>query len=399
MTGRCLSRNCGVLLVAATLGLLLTPSRSAERPYYPPPEARGGWRSLVEPNVEPSAAQKAGVRDETGLDWDKMQAAWRYCLSQGKRSSLLVIRHGWIAGEWHTFTEPLGIASCTKSLTAVAMAKLFDLSDARQLPKRIGPGELAYRYLPPSWAEEEPARKKIRIRHMMTMSSGLDPYDGPYRDLEAYRRVIVTRKVEAAPGTVWAYASAPVDLLSLIIENVTGQKLGDFIRERIEDPIGVGPVEWREFHGHTGGSGGPGGGARYTPRELARIGYLMLQKGVWDKGSGPTQVLSAKRVALISSWAPFLGKAAFRMPNMGTAKPGSQQFYGYLWWTNRTGEGLSKDVPADAYYMQGWGRQVCVVIPSLDMVAVRLGPDAELNKIADYLPQMMAPIVAAVADR
>ena len=80
-------------------------------------------------NAEPSAEQKRTVREQTGLDWDALAEAWRYTASFKTPNNLLIIRHGWIAGEWSNFANPRGIASCTKSLTALAIAKLFDLSD------------------------------------------------------------------------------------------------------------------------------------------------------------------------------------------------------------------------------------------------------------------------------
>ena len=59
-------------------------------------------------------------------------------------------------------------------------------------------------------------------------------------------------------------------------------------------------------------------------------------------------------------------------------QPGSQNYCGYLWWTNRTGEALGPDVPRDAYYMSGYSMKTCIVIPILDMVIVRPGSNREL---------------------
>ena len=82
--------------------------------YFPQPGSQGGWRTLVPANAIASPEQKASILQYTGLDWDKLLDAWMYCTSYSGPHSLLVIRHGWIAGEWHNFTEPRGIASCTE---------------------------------------------------------------------------------------------------------------------------------------------------------------------------------------------------------------------------------------------------------------------------------------------
>jgi CubicO group peptidase (beta-lactamase class C family) len=206
--------------------------------------------------------------------------------------------------------------------------------------------------------------------------------------------------VEAEPGRVWAYASAPVDLLSLVVEDVSGQLLGDFFNEQISRPIGAAPIEFPKFREHSGGSGGPRGGARLPTRDLARLGYLLLHEGRWCDESGEKQVLASQTVKLVTQWAPQLKSATFRVPNLGSpGKENAQNDYGCLFWTNRTQQRLGKSVPADAYYMSGWGKQTCCVIPSLDMVIVRLGPHRDLNDRLEYNSEFLSRIVSAVTDR
>jgi CubicO group peptidase (beta-lactamase class C family) len=388
-------RNCFFLICILASATAL---RAAD--YFPPAEGQGGWRALVSPNEAPSAEQKARIRETAGLDWDRLNEAWVYSKSFGGPSSALVIRHGWIAGEWFTDTNKRGIASCTKSLTALAIAKLCELSAEGRFKKTITFEDPAWKYLPPSWAEEDPRRKAIVIRHMLTMSSGLDPYDGPYQDLDAYGKIILTRQFEAEPGKVWAYASAPVDLLSLVVEDVSGQLLGDFLNEQIARPIGAAPIEFPKFGEHSGGSGGPRGGAKLTTRDLARLGYLLLHKGRWRDDAGERQVFAPQTVKRVTHWAPELESAIFRVPNLGSpGKENAQHYYGYLFWTNRTQESLGKSVPRDAFYMSGWGKQTCCVIPSLDMVVVRLGPNRVHNEHPEYFQGFLAPIMAAIVDR
>ena len=370
------------------------PSPAVAGTYYPPPESAGGWRSLVPPNKTPSADQKRAIRQAAGLDWDKLRAAWDYCESFGDPDSLLVIRHGWVAAEWHNTTEARGIASCTKSLTSLAMARLFDLSDAGRLPQPIGPDDEASRWLPASWAEAEPARRQIRLRHMLTMTSGLTPYDGPYK--QDYPEQVFAQKVESPPGEVWAYASVPVDMLSLILERASGRTLADFFNAEICAPIGAAAVTWGRFGEHTGGSGGPQGGARFPPRDLARVGYMVLHDGAWQRDGKTFQVISADRLKQMTRWAPVLENAKWRQPNFAF-EPNANQFYGHLWWTNRTGQGLGTAAPRDAVYMSGWGKQACVVVPSLDMVVVRLGPNRALNDHPEFYLELWSRIMAAVA--
>jgi hypothetical protein len=61
----------------------LTSDGPSADAYFPPPEARGGWRSLVPPNQAPSAVQKESVLARTGLDWDRLREVWEYCQGFG----------------------------------------------------------------------------------------------------------------------------------------------------------------------------------------------------------------------------------------------------------------------------------------------------------------------------
>jgi CubicO group peptidase (beta-lactamase class C family) len=364
--------------------------------YAPPSESQGGWRTLVPLNGTPSAAQKADVLSKAGLDWDKLRDAWAYTSGFGGANSVLVIRNGWIAGEWSTFSGTTSIASCQKSLTSLALAKVFDLSAAGKTLKAIGPDSFAYLYLPATWGNAEPARKQVRLRHLLTMSSGLAPFDGPY---DAYTEsLVLSRRVEAAPEKVWAYSSSEVDVLSLIVENVTGKTLQAFFTQEIAGPIGLGAVTWESFSGHTKASAG----LKMSARDLARVGYLLLRGGTW----GVAPVLSSARVTTHTSWAPFLSSAVFRVPQaqMGSDPtrffandPQTPQYYGWLFWTNRTGAAMGAAAPRDAAFMDGWGKQACFVVPSLDLVVVRLGAKAALNDVRDYWPQFWSRLLKAVA--
>ncbi len=381
--------------VAALVEAPAAASTSAAEDYFPPSEEEGGWRALVPANAMPTPEQRAVIRERVGLDWDKLLDAWTYCTSFGGSHSLLVVRHGWVVAEWHNFTQPRGIASCTKSITALVMARLLDLNERRLLEKSISLDDFAHRYVPPSWGESEPARRNIRLRHLLTMTSGLTPYDGPYRD--DYEKQVFAQRVESSPGTVWAYASVPVDLLTYVVEDVTGRLLGDFFNDEIGSAIGAARVAFPTFSGHSGGSGGPGGGARFTARDLARVGYLLLHHGVWTRDGLVRQVIEAERVAQFTQWVPSLEGAEWRQPNFAF-EANANQYYGYLFWTNRTQQGPGPAVPRDAFYMSGWGKQICAVIPSLDMVVVRLGGNRALNEHPEFYPELFVRVIAASAE-
>ncbi len=121
-----------------------------------------------------------------------------------------------------------------------------------------------------------------------------------------------------------------------------------------------------------------------------------MMDGMWITNGAKQRVISIGNTRLLHTWPSFLANTVF------AATPGSPfpvqtdspQFYGHLWWTNRTQSGLGSAVPADAYYAWGYRETFLVVIPSLDMIVVRYGypPYAQ----AGYGKQIMARVMNAV---
>lgn len=360
--------------------------------YYPPPENQGGWRALVARNVEPTSEQKQQILSLTGLDWDQLDAAYDFMRSQHSgQDALLVIRHGYVVAEWGQ-TSRFHIASCTKSLTAIAMAKLFDLSDQGQLSQTIGPEDFAYHYLPASWGSNDSPRRLIQIKHLMSMSSGLEPNDSPTTS-RGYLNTVLAQPAEVPPETDWAYSSAAVDLLSIIIQDLSGLSLRDFFNTHIGSEIGIPRPSW----GRMGSYNTASAYASLTARDLARVAYLTLQDGWWDSGNGPNAVVTHPRIDLLTQWAPFLADTSFRIPNFFTNDNESHQRYGSLFWTNRTNREsfVGTGVPTDAYYMAGHFTQFVVAIPSLDMIVVRLG-DGPAPWIDSLMSGVMTRIMGSV---
>ena len=177
------------------------------------------------------------------------------------------------------------LRSVSKSVTAL----LFGIA--------LGEGRVpdpAERLLPqfPDYPDlaADPDRARLTVEHALTMSLGLEwreeiPYDSPANaeiamELAPDRyRYVLERPIQRPPGTRWSYCGGASALLGGLIADGTGQSLPEFGRAALFEPLGIHAFEWM-----TGmdGVASPASGLRLAPRDLARIGELVLAEGAWN---------------------------------------------------------------------------------------------------------------------
>jgi CubicO group peptidase (beta-lactamase class C family) len=340
--------------------------------YYPARESEGGWRWLRSDDQ---------IRSVGGMDPEKLQLACELHERYEGPSSAVIIRNGYLVAEWYenNWHAPnrFNIWSGTKSFTATAFGILFDDSRNNATSSSGAPIELdtaAYPLIPEGHPLTDPRKEQITFRHLLTMTSGiageaLGVYGvptatgiGPFEAALGHAPLKARRwpgdrwasNLLADPGTSWDYSDVAMAHLSLAFFHVTGEELRDFMQRRVFDPIGIEEVGWDVLGGGRGLIGphtNPHTGVHIAARELARFGYLMLRDGVWE------------------------GEQIVPQPWIELASQSSQEFnrqYGYLWWVN-SDETLWPGVPKDAYSAWGFCCNSCYVIPSLDLVVVRLG--------------------------
>ena len=308
---------------------------------------------------------------------------------------LLVVRHGYIAGEWMGVPAmpqtTFDVWSCTKSATGIAYGLLLDDSRNHRLPNnaQIDLESQAYSYIPEGYPLTDAAKREIKLRHLLSMTSGIPgedhgiegiavrPGGGEYEfalGREPDRFGDSAGRLYAPPGEAWDYSDAAFAHLSLIFFHVAGREIGDFMKTRVFQPIGIENWGWDLQGG--GGNLGPHtnahSGLRLSARYFARLGYLLLRGGAWD----------GKQI--VPKWWIDLATKKSQDINPG---------YGYTFWVNTDGQ-LWPYVPKDAFAFMGYATNRCYVVPSLDLVVVRLG----------YGPQPIGPVeipltsmVAAVA--
>src|SRR5213596_3922288 len=262
-------------------------------------------------------------------------------------------------GEGITAHTPLESWSMGKSLTATLMGILIKQGVyALEQPAPI-----------PEWQGQNDPRAKIRIADLLNMSSGLrikapqDPdYDpsGPYPDhLYLYTgrvnsfQYAATRPLQWPPGTVGRYHNTDPVLINYLIRLAVEKRREEYLsfpQRALFDKIGVRTmvIETDPF-----GNLLTQGYDYMSARDWARLGNLYLQDGVWN----------GERI-LPEGWAKFVSTLA------PAWKADKRPVYGAFFWINGDS---TLPVPKEAYYMLGAGGQTTLIIPSHDLVVVRLG--------------------------
>lgn len=358
--------------------------------YYPLPESQGGWRYLKGPDE---------VRSVGGMDPDRLQYACENNARFEASSGTVVIRHGHMVAEWYEnsalATTRYDIWSCTKSFTGTAYGVLFEDCRQGKLPpeKTVDLDTLAYAFIPEGHPLSDPRKKRMRLRHLLSMTSGIPgerhgiqaiptetgvgPFEaalGRYptkaRRWPAGRR---TDKLAAEPGTYWDYSDPAIAHLALAFYHITGREMSDVLQERVFGPIGIENLIW-DRQGIGAGFIGPHTnahtGIHVCARELARFGYLMLRQGQWAGQQ------------IVAPWWIQLATQSSQQLN---------PYYGLTWWVNTDGTAWP-GLPRDAFAAKGYMSNRLYVIPSLDLVVARVasGPGewsegTMIQKIADAI--------------
>lgn len=202
-----------------------------------------------------------------------------------------------------------------------------------------------------------PERLAITVEHLLTMSSGLEWHEtlAPglsndetrlYWDVRPLRHVMQRRSVATA-GERFNYSGGSTALLAEILERATGSPLRTYARERLFAPLGIATWHW---------VASPYGrplsfaGLRLTPRDLLRIGLMLLDGGRWNG-----------RQIVPPAWVRTA--LAHHLPTSGGPAPG----YGYQFWTGEIAHGGRPVAWAAAL---GNGGQRLFLVRELDLAVV-----------------------------
>jgi CubicO group peptidase (beta-lactamase class C family) len=153
--------------------------------------------------------------------------------------------------------------------------------------------------------------------------------------------------MDADPGTRWVYNSGGSHLMSGIVKSATGKFVTEYAKAELFDPLGIEAYHWKLT---PGGYPDTEGGLYLEAEDLAKIGYLYLNDGVWDGA----RILPEGWVEVSTSRI---------VDDIAPGNPNRDSGYGYQWWRIDLGG-------VDIWAGLGYGGQTLLVLPEYDLVGV-----------------------------
>ena len=256
------------------------------------------------------------------------------------------------------------LRSTSKSIRALLMGIALDKGIVKSLDEPV----LNYLQDLRPQSNLDLRKEQITLRHLLTMSSGLECNDWDPKSKGQEDRVYKKKDwlqytldlpVANNPGEVSAYCSMGAIMIAEVIQRASGMTIQDFAQQYLFDPLDIKEVKW----GHTANKEVLDAGKRLymTPRDMAKLGQLVLQKGQW-KGR---QIISEE-------WMEEATTPKTKITGID---------YGYFWW-NLPFQG--KEQQHIAKLATGNGGQYIMVFPDLGLVAVFTG--GAYNSPEDKLP-------------
>ena len=302
---------------------------------YFPPVGSSEWQSTLPP----------------ALGWNETELIniYPYLESKGTKA-FIILKNGRIVTEKYfgnfTADSTWYWASAGKTLTAF----LVGIAQSENL---LNISNKTSQYIGTGWTSAPLVKENlITVRHQLTMTTGLD--DG-VSDNDCTLPSCLNFKADA--GTRWAYHNAAYTLLDRVIENASGTTYNAYFKSRIRDKIGMNGL-WIKT---------PDANNVYysNARSMARFGLLMLSKGRWqntvilpDTNYFNSQINTSQNLNLSYGYLTWLnGKASSMVPMLRTVFPVA----------------IVPAAPADMYAALGKNDQKIYVVPSQNLVVIRMG--------------------------
>ena len=277
---------------------------------------------------------------------------------------------------WHPFYKGRQVhtlQSVTKSVTATLIGVALHRNEIKSVTQPLLSFLDAY-----DLSKVDARLQKATLADLLTMRTGIEwheadrPLDDTNTTLQLERSkdwiaFTLSQPMDAEPGTKWAYNSGGSALMAEVIRKATGKHADKYAEQYLFGPLGI-----RDYHWKKTPTGHPDteGGLYLEAEDLARIGQLYLNDGVWN----------GQRL-LPEGWAK---EATLRhVENVATNGPG----YGYQWWRyDRRG--------TEVWAGNGFGGQFIIILPAHNTVAVV----NSWNVFGSQVQGVLRPMIEAVMD-
>jgi CubicO group peptidase (beta-lactamase class C family) len=279
--------------------------------------------------------------------------------------ALLVVRHGRLVAEAYA-RDPgdrdriHNVQSVAKTVTSLLAGIALDEG---LLPSVDEP---LYGLMPQHF-DGDPRKRSLTLRHALTQQTGLDFYNpedtGPFMYSKGSSLAnVLHRPLVFDPGTDFYYSDGNPQLVSGAIQIGSGMSMEAFAAQRLFRPLGI--ERWRWEH-HSDGVTFGANGLWLRPRDMARIGQLALEGGMWR----------GRRI-VSSAWL----EESTRIHADGD--------YGFYWWVYQEGRLIAA---------RGAGGQAIVIAPELDLVVVETSdPGAHSWELTPEFPDLLNGVLQAV---
>jgi CubicO group peptidase (beta-lactamase class C family) len=283
--------------------------------------------------------------------------------------SFMLLRHGKVIAEgwWNPYRADLKhtMYSCSKSFTATAVG--FAVQE-----KKLSLNDKVISFFPHDLPDTvSKFLSELTVKDVLMMSDGQEPDPtGPVGSKYSnWIKGFLATPIVHEPGSVFLYNSLGTYMLSAMVQKVTGEKILDYLKPRLFDPLDIHGIDWEtDLQGINTG----GWGLRLKTEDMAKFAQLFLQKGVWNG----KQVLPASWVEEASTMKIMQAPDA---PQSRRDSSDWLQGYCYQMWRCRH----------NAFRGDGAFGQFMIVMPEQDAVLAITAetPDMqeELNLVWQYL--------------
>ena len=327
--------------------------------------------------VFPSYGWPTSSPEVQGMNSLLLQQAFQQGENRGFVDCILIIRNGYLVGEkyYNGFTKKTShnVMSVSKSFLSAMIGIALREGILNNLNEKVL--DFFPEYIYPNIDQR---KYNITVRNLLMMRMGIDHDQNLYNYIHSSSNWIKTTielQLIYDPGTRFCYNTFQTHLLSAIITKASGMSTLEFAKPHLLDKLNINCAEWwQDPQGYYFG----GNSMHFTPRDMARLGYLYMNNGILDG----KQIVPAEWVdESLTNFTNFTNSSWGDLDKVN---------YGYLWW-------LGEMKGHKVFLAIGHGGQFIINFADLNMIVVttadwQLGWDTAdqhersvLNIVADYI--------------